>query len=164
MILHNILSARRCDYASSPRLHLLIDATLAGERDEFPFVFDPDDNEGLSPAVKQWLADHPDFEIAPYVEPEPALLAVVPVSLQQVAGARLVVDQDNWDVSGVDRCTGISGAFLADVDTVFVFFKEPQPDEDYEVVPVTGITKHTEYVEVTRPGLTDIVFIIQRVQ
>lgn len=94
----------------------------------------------------------------------PHIVALPPVSLQQVAGVRLAVDQDAWDVTGVDRSTGVSGAFLADVDTVWVFFNEPQADTDYEVIPATGVTKYTEYVEVTRPGLTEAVFIVQRVQ
>lgn len=94
----------------------------------------------------------------------PHAVALPPVALQQVAGARLMVDQDAWDVTGVERSTGISGAMLVDVDTVFVLFSEPQPDTLYEIVPATGVTKYTEYVEVTRPGLTELNFIMQRVQ
>ena len=30
-----------------------------------------DDPHGLSPVIKQWIADHPDFPIDPYVAPEP---------------------------------------------------------------------------------------------
>ena len=87
-----------------------------------------------------------------------------PVALQQVAGARLVVDQDNWEVTGVERSTGIAGAFLMDTDLVCVFFSEPQPDTFYEVIPSAGITKYPDFVEVSRPGLAELNFIVQRVQ
>jgi hypothetical protein len=91
MILHSILSARHCDYASSPRLNLLVDATVENERSEFPFVYDPDDSEGLSPAVNAWFADHPDFEIAPYAEPE--------ISLPDAIAAKLVeLDDYRWQM------------------------------------------------------------------
>lgn len=91
-------------------------------------------------------------------QPEP------PVRLQQIAGARLMVDQTNWEVTGVERSTGIAGAFLMDTDLVCVFFSEPQPDTFYEVMPSDGVTKYTEFVEVTRPGLAELNFIVQRVQ
>lgn len=87
-----------------------------------------------------------------------------PVALTQIAGARLVVDQDAWDVTGVERSTGISGAFLVDADLVYVFFSEPQADTFYEVIPSDGVTKYTDFVEVSRPGLTELNFIVQRVQ
>lgn len=89
-----------------------------------------------------------------------------PVSLKQVAGARLFVDQEVWDVTGVDRSVGISGAFLVDTDLVYVFFTEEaiQPDTYYQVIPPDGVVKHTDFVEVSRPGLAELNFIIQRVQ
>lgn len=87
-----------------------------------------------------------------------------PVSLQTIAGARLVVDQSNWEVTGVERSTGISGAFLVDTDIVYVFFNEPQPDTFYEVIPSNGVFKYTDFVEVSRPGLAELNFIVQRVQ
>lgn len=89
-----------------------------------------------------------------------------PVQLCQVAGARLLVDQDSWEVTGVERSTGIAGAFLVDTDLVYVFFAADsvQPDTIYDVIPREGVTKHEDYVEVTRPGLTELNFIVQRVQ
>ena len=87
-----------------------------------------------------------------------------PVSLQEFAGARLQVDQENWDVPGVDRSRGISAAFLMDTDEVWVFWETPQPDLDYVVTPSEGVTKYLEYVKVSRPALAEIMFIAQRVQ
>lgn len=89
-----------------------------------------------------------------------------PVGLVQIAGARLIVDQDSWDVTGVERSIGIAGAFLVDTDLVYVFFAADavQPDTIYDVIPREGVTRHEDYVEVTRPGLAELNFIIQRVQ
>lgn len=95
-------------------------------------------------------------------EPDPPTPPAV--ALCQVAGARLMVDQDNWDVTGVERSTGISGAWLDDDDVVVVLFDTPQPDTLYEVVPNVGVTKFPEYVVVTRPALAELNFIVQRVQ
>lgn len=89
---------------------------------------------------------------------------VAPVTLQQIAGARLVADQGNWEVTGIERSFGISGAFLVDTDLVYIFFTQPQSDTFYEVFPSDGVTKHTDFVEVSRPGLTELNFIVQRVQ
>lgn len=125
-------------------------------------MFVPDDPDNMDrQQIAEWEAAG--NTIPPYVPPVQSL---PPVALVTVAGVRLTVDQDAWEVSGVDRSTDISGAFLADIDTVYVFFNTPQADTDYEVIPstATGITKHTDYVEVTRPGLTEAVFIVQRVQ
>ena len=91
-------------------------------------------------------------------------MQLTPVSLQTIAGARLVVDQENWEVTGVERSTGIAGAFLMDTDLVCVFFSQPQPDTFYEVIPSAGITKYPDFVEVSRPGLAELNFIVQRVQ
>lgn len=40
--------------------------TLRGT-EEWPFSYDPEDEVGLGPAVKQYLTDHPETVIAPYV-------------------------------------------------------------------------------------------------
>ena len=104
--------------------------------------------------VAAWEAEQ-----AEYIPPPPS-----PLSLQQVGGVRLVVDQDNWEVTGVEQSTGISGAFLLDTDLAMVFFAEEFPDTEYIVMPPEGVTKYTGYVEVSRPGLSSISFIIMRVQ
>jgi len=91
-------------------------------------------------------------------------VAQAPVSLCTIAGARLVVDQENWEVTGVERSTGIAGAVLIDTDLVYVFFCDPQPDTFYEVMPSVGVTKYNDFVKVSRPGLTELNFIVQRVQ
>lgn len=93
--------------------------------------------------------------------PDPEQL---PVALCQIAGARLVVDQEAWDVTGVERSTGIAGAWLEDDDTVVVLLTEPQPNTFYEVVPSQGVTKFNDYLMVERPGMTSLSFIVQRVQ
>lgn len=99
--------------------------------------------------------------IADYVPPE---LIPAPVSLHQVAGARLSVDQVNWEVTGVERSTGIAGAFLIDIDTVWLIFTEELPDDDFIVVPDIGVTKYQGFIEVRREGLGNINLIVQRVQ
>lgn len=100
-------------------------------------------------------------ELQAYTPPPPD---PVPLSLRQVACARLMVDADAWEVSGVERSQGISAAFMVDVDTVWVLFNEPMPDTDYMVLPDTGVTKNADFIEVRRPGLAEISFIVQRVQ
>lgn len=102
-------------------------------------------------------------EVVAFLNPPPT---AQPVALCQVAGARLLVDQDSWEVTGIERSTGIAGAFLVDTDLVYVFFTADavQPDTIYDVIPREGVTKHEDYVEVARPGLTELNFIVQRVQ
>lgn len=85
-----------------------------------------------------------------------------PLALQQVAAARLLVQ--DWDITGVEQSQGIAGAFLLDADIAMVMFAEEFPDTEYMVMPPDGVTKHTGYVEVSRPGLSSISFIIMRVQ
>ncbi len=98
--------------------------------------------------------------IAPYLEVE----RVSSVALRQVAGARLRVEQDAWEVTGLERSTGFAGAFLVNTDLVYVFFTEPQVNTFYEVIPSEGVIKHPEFVEVSRPDLAELNFIVQRVQ
>ena len=71
MQLHDILVAQYVEPAPSTAMMLTVDATIEGNRDEFPFVYSPDDDFGLSPDINAWFAGHPDFAVAPYVEPEP---------------------------------------------------------------------------------------------
>lgn len=110
--------------------------------------------------AEEWLEDD-DAEVLAFLNP-PA--ATPPVALCQVAGARLVVDQDAWEVTGVERSIGIAGAWLEDDDTVAVLLTEPQPNTFYEVVPSQGVTKFNDYLVVERPGMTSLSFIVQRVQ
>jgi hypothetical protein len=70
---------------------LSVDATIGGQREEFPFVYDPSDNEGLSPDINAWFIDNPEFEIAPYVEPE--------ISLPDAIAAKLAdLDDYRWQM------------------------------------------------------------------
>lgn len=94
-----------------------------------------------------------------YAEPTPA---DPPLALVDIACVRLNVD--GWDVTSLTRNVGASTAFVADTDLVWVIFDEAQPDTDYTVTPPDGVTKHEEYLEVTRPGLTSISLLVQRVQ
>ena len=64
MELHNILSAQYIEPTPSTAMQLTIDATIEGEREEFIFIYRPEDSYGLSPDVNAWFADHPDFEPA----------------------------------------------------------------------------------------------------
>ena len=134
-----------------------IEATIDGGR-----MTVPDD---MTNRHRQMIAEWEEAgNTIPAYEPPPELQP--PVALCTVAGARLVVDQENWEVTGVERSSGISGAFLVDTDLVYVFFTEDaiQPDEFYDVIPSAGVTKHPEFVEVSRPGLAELNFIVQRVQ
>lgn len=38
--------------------------------EQWPFTYSPTDTYGLSPDVRQFFVDHPDFPILPYVPPE----------------------------------------------------------------------------------------------
>jgi hypothetical protein len=86
----------------------------------------------------------------------------LPLVLTQIACARLLVD--GWDVTGIERSSGLSVAFVADTDTVWAFFNEPQPDTYYVVMPDDGVTKHEDYLVITRPGLSAINLVVSRVQ
>lgn len=116
------------------------------------------------PLVEEIVRKHEGaYEIinVPPPDEEPAPLMELPLSLQQVAAARLLVD--GWDVTGIERSSGLSLAFVADTDTVWVFFDEPQPDTEYLVVPPDGTTKYVDHIEVAKPGLTTVSLIVQRV-
>jgi len=104
--------------------------------------------------IAEWEADQ-----ANYIPP-PAIIPTL--SLQQVASAKLVVQ--DWEVAGLEFCHGIAGAFLLDTDLAMVIFDQEFPDCEYIVMPPEGVTKYPGHVEVTRPGLTAISFIIMRVQ
>lgn len=89
-------------------------------------------------------------------------IADPPLDLARIAAARLTVD--GWDVTGLERSVGLSLAFVADTDTVWVFFDESQPDTEYIVVPPEGVTKYDDHIEITKPGLAAVSLIVQRVQ
>lgn len=97
--------------------------------------------------------------IVPYEPPEPQ---EEPLTLHQVACAKLHVDF--WDVSGLERSNGISGAFVLDVDLLWVGFTTEQLDTDYIVTPADGVAKFTDHLEVSRLGLSVVSFIVERVQ
>jgi hypothetical protein len=84
-----------------------------------------------------------------------------PLSLRIIMAAQLEVL--DGEVTGVDRSTGVAGAFV-DGDTAYIYFNDEQVDTDYIILPADGFTKFTDHVEITRPGLTSIAFVIQRVQ
>lgn len=90
----------------------------------------------------------------------PANLA--PLALVQLAGVQLLVS--DWDVTGVDHSTGISVAFVADTDTVWAFFNDAQPDADYIVMPMDGVTKQPDHLEISKPGLSAVSLLVFRVQ
>ena len=52
MELHNILSAQYIEPTPSTAMQLTIDATIEGEREEFIFIYRPEDSYGLSPDVE----------------------------------------------------------------------------------------------------------------
>lgn len=97
--------------------------------------------------------------IPPYVPPSAAL---VPLTIAQIACARLQVD--GLDITGIERSQGIDIAFMLDADTAWIFFSEVQADTNYIVLPGDGATKQMDYIEVVRPGMTDLSLIVQRVQ
>ena len=94
--------------------------------------------------------------------PSPAAQNDPQLALHQIACARLVID--GFDVTGIERSQGLSLAFVVDTDMVWAFFDEPQPDTEYVVIPNDGVTKTTDYLEISRPGLSAINLLIQRVQ
>lgn len=107
--------------------------------------------EGPADARQKWN----DGEWLPHVPPPP-------LALHQIGAASLQVE--GWDITGIERSVGITGAFMLDTDLAMIFLADDYPDCDYIVMPSDGVTKYSSYVEVTRPGLSSISFIIQRVQ
>lgn len=71
MILHDIVSAKYSKQGPSANMELVVDATIEGERNQFPFAYSPSDPYGLSADVAAWLKAHPDFKISPYTAPPP---------------------------------------------------------------------------------------------
>lgn len=94
--------------------------------------------------------------------PAPVVPAEPPLSLQQIAAARLAID--GFDISGIERSIGIGAAMMLDENTAWLFFEEPQADTNYIVTPGDGVTKTAGYIEVSCPGVTDLALIVQRVQ
>lgn len=77
-LLHAVLSAKYIEPSPSTAMEILIDATIEGERDEFIFIYRPDDPFGdMNPQITAWFFENPDFEPDPYVEP-PAPVPVDP--------------------------------------------------------------------------------------
>ena len=105
------------------------------------------------------MSDDPNFIPARPRDPEPP---PPPLGLVQTASAKLMVVE--WEVTGIERSEGISGAFVADVDTAWVYFAEEQPDTNYILMPADGFTKFADHVEVSRPGLSELSFLVFRVQ
>ena len=70
MILHNIISAQFIEPHPSTVMLLIVDATVDLVREQFTFIYHPEDLYGLTPDVTAWFFDHPDFPISPYVPPE----------------------------------------------------------------------------------------------
>lgn len=95
----------------------------------------------------------------PWVEPPPPIDP--PLRLVDIASARLAID--GFDITSIDRTKGLSVAFVADADTVWIFFDEPQLDTEYLVTPPEGVTKYADYIEVTKPGLAAVSLIVQRI-
>lgn len=115
----------------------------------------------------QWVPDLPegaagigyvyDLATGEFRQPPPQ-----PLDLVRVAAVQLQVA--DWEVTGIERSEGIGGAFIADTDTAWVYFAEAQPDTNYILMPADGFTKFTDHVEVTRPGLSELSFLVFRVQ
>lgn len=62
MELHSVKSATEC---SAPGwLDLVIDATLDGERADYPFTYAPDDPSPMTAMVKEYLDSH-DVPVTP---------------------------------------------------------------------------------------------------
>jgi hypothetical protein len=120
------------------------------------------------PDAEQWFASEEaqigwshDGEVftAPPVEESPPVDR--PLQLVDIGSARLAID--GFDVTSIDRTKGMSVAFVADVDIVWIFFDEPQLDTEYVVTPSEGVTKYADRIEVTKPGLAAVSLIVQRV-
>lgn len=133
-------------------------------------AFDGPMPEGWAEPFAVWI-EHDEAQIGwsyangvftPPPPPELPPLPEPPLALIQIASVRIGVD--GWDVTGLERSTGLSLAFVADVDTVWIFFDAPQADTEYLVTPSDGVTKYTDYIEVTKPGLAAVSLIVQRVQ
>lgn len=102
------------------------------------------------------------FDGEEYSNPPTTTPVEPPVSVQQIAAARLFVD--GWDVTGIERSQGFSGAFMIDENVVWAFFTEPQEDNHYMVTPNINVTKYDDYIEIDSTNLSDIRFVVQRVQ
>lgn len=67
IVLHNVVAVAATFEGGV--YHVVADFTAAGERVEGPFGLNPGDAGDLATAIRQWLVNHPDFPIAPYVPP-----------------------------------------------------------------------------------------------
>ncbi|RVQ17752.1 hypothetical protein CN067_20930 [Sinorhizobium meliloti] len=86
-ILHNVLSVAATDTVGI--YEVMVDATDAsGSRDVSAYLSRPEGVFGLNPKIRDWLAENPDFPIAPYVPPpvptpEEARAAMPPITARQ---------------------------------------------------------------------------------
>ena len=85
-----------------------------------------------------------------------------PLGLQQFASARFTVD--DGVVNGLERSSGFGFAFMISEDEALLFLEEEQPDTDYIAMPPEGITKYTDHLIVKKPNLTELSFLLFRVQ
>ncbi len=121
---------------------------------EWPGRFREQENDGGG--VVGFLANG--GVIGPYVEPE---TVEQPLALVTTACARLQVE--DWDVTGIERSSGIAAGFVFD-DVLYAFLSEEQPDTEFIVTPNGGITKYTDHIEIPLNGRSSVSFIIERVQ
>jgi hypothetical protein len=89
--------------ASEPDVYIL-DINLTdrdGATYDGVFISRPSDPFGLGPAVRQWIVDHPEFPVDPYVPPtaEEIRSAMAPVTRRQL---RLALVRNGVSLSAVD--------------------------------------------------------------
>lgn len=66
MQLYSVISAKEINQPG--RLELVIDAEIDGVRDNYGYGYDPNDANGLAPAIKAYLDEHP-ITPDPYTPP-----------------------------------------------------------------------------------------------
>lgn len=157
MELLEILSAEATQVPGLVSMELRVD--FGDGPETMPFAYGEEDLAPLSVLVRDWLAENPDFEIG---EAVPVVPILPPLTLQQIAAARLAID--GFDITGIERSQGIGAAMMIDEGLAWIFFEDPQSDTSYIVTPADGVTKYPDYIEVSCAGATSLALIVQRVQ
>lgn len=142
MELHDIISAVQSNVPG--RLDLVIDATIEGERGNYPYTYAPGDTYGLAPLIAQYLSDHPDLPISNAPPPMTTGAAVdaererrigFPLAVAVPSGASF---QINMDPASQRNIQGLS--------TVGMILKEQAP---------TQTTSFRDFANVTHDLLPD---------
>lgn len=131
-------------------LDVSIEADIGNGVETLPFTYVPGDPHGLGPQVGAWLAEHPDFPIGEYVEPE----APAPTPEPYLWGVGQFGISPG-EITGIETSVKFLAALYLDVGLYYLYFSETLPNtaylaKAYDAATVVRVSeKGTDYIAVT---------------